>query len=67
MLSPAQVAKISEIRDAPGFVQDVNDPEANAANRTMPAPAPYIYRTADGLQNVRIGTSGNLIALRISG
>jgi hypothetical protein len=66
MLSAAQVAKINEIRNAPGFLQDCNDPELNAANRAKPAPAPYIYIDADGMQNVRIGVSGNFLSLRIS-
>lgn len=66
MLSPAQVAKIDEIRNAPGFVQDSNDPEAATANRAKPAPVAYMYIDGDGFHSVRIGTGGNLLASKIS-
>lgn len=66
MLSDAQVTKLAEIAAEPGFVQFCNDPAANAARRTKPTTAPVIYIGADGLQSIRIGVTGRLLAPKIS-
>lgn len=66
MLSKAQKDKLAEIAAEPGFVQFCNDPEANAANRSKPAPAPVMYINADGFQSERIGVSGKMLGRKIS-
>lgn len=66
MITAAQAAKLAEIRNAADFVQDANDPEGMYGHRANPCPIPFMYHTTDGLQNVRIGAGGKLIARKIS-
>ena len=66
MLSQAQKDKLAEIAAEDGFVQFCNNPEADAANRVKPSPAPVMYIGAEGFQSVRIGVSGNLLSAKIS-
>lgn len=67
MLSQAQRDAIQAIRNAAGFVQDCNDPEANTANRSKPTAVAYMFIGAEGFRSVRIGVGGKLLAAKVSG
>ena len=66
MITQAQADRIAEIKAKDGFVQAMNDPECDLANRAKPAPAVFIYLDTWGVQSIRIGTTGKLLAPKIS-